>query len=711
LEVPKELGNQELAKLGYVDVTASPFFADSSGKKDSTEALQLAINFSRDHQMVCYFPSGTYLISGTLSCIQNLYLRSSGRSSSGRNFPCLVVGSRRGVRPKILLRPNSPGFGNPNKPKYVIHFWARSKKNAEKPQPNISMNQMLVNVDIVIGEGNAGAVGIRHRGAQGSGIQDCTVDATYGLTGIEGGIGSGGSLAGVTIIGGVIGLDLRETQPVPTITGVTLIRQEETAIVYEGRQSLCAVGIKIVSNSKGPLIKTLPAGYGPARGQSCFVDSEIVFEKPGGTAISAAKSLYLKNVYVKGAANVASQSERREISGNVNGWIRIVEYAHGVRPRKWRGYQYESPVYIDGKRSSEDVIESVFNVAPPKNLQSRHLWRNDFPTWESGGVVNVKAPPYNAKGDGRTDDTSALQRAVNENDIVFLPKGYYYITKSIKLKPNTKLIGVARHLSIIMAWTPGMDFRDPEAPKPLVETNHTKNAETVVAFCALYVPKIVPGAYALKWQCGSLSILRAVNFITQPLKGYRSPGKPKPTNTPLVIVAGNGGGKWYNFFLGGYRAQGPEYRHVLVHDSTGPLGIYQCTVEYAQGNANMEIRNSKHVSIYGLKGEGNHCILKIEDSDHIKVFGYGGNAAPFQGNALFIIQNTPNFLIANAVDAPRLPHKKSSHPGVGRGIDPKFWHMISDRPKNGKALKTMPFERPVLYRRGNPFSPIEPAAN
>jgi hypothetical protein len=61
----------------------------------------------------------------------------------------------------------------------------------EVEQPNISMNQMLVNLDIVVGEGNPGAIALRHLGAEGSAIEDCTIDATGGLAGILGGIGSG----------------------------------------------------------------------------------------------------------------------------------------------------------------------------------------------------------------------------------------------------------------------------------------------------------------------------------------------------------------------------------------------------------------------------------------------------------------------------------------------------------------------------------------
>ena len=116
------------------------------------------------------------------------------------------------------------------------------------------MNQRLVNLDVMIGEGNPGAVAVRHRAAQGSGVQDCLIDARHGHTGLEGGCGSGGSHAGVTVLGGRIGLDLRETQPASTIVGFILIGQTEAAILYAGRQSLSAVGLRIESDVQGPVI-------------------------------------------------------------------------------------------------------------------------------------------------------------------------------------------------------------------------------------------------------------------------------------------------------------------------------------------------------------------------------------------------------------------------------------------------------------------------
>ena len=706
LKVPPELGNKRLAATGLVDVTAEPFFADPTGKKESTAALQRAIDFARNAQMVCFFPPGTYLVSDTLSCIQDLYHRSNGMVSVGRMFPCLLVGSRRARRPRIVLAPNSPGFGDPEKPKYVVHFWARSTKSPAKPQPNISMNQMFAGIDITVGPGNPGAVAIRHRAAQGSGVQDCTIDATHGLTGLEGGAGSGGSHAGITIIGGKVGLDLRETQPAPTICGVTLVDQEEAAILYGGRQALSAVGLKIVSRAGGPIIHASAPAWAPHNGQICLVDSEIVFKEEAPAdrvVISSERSVYLNDVYVKGAASIVASPDGAELSGNPNGWVRVREYAHAVPPKAWKGLRYQAPAYLDGVRQVGDAVSVAADEAPPEDLQSRHLWPEPFPNWESEGAANVKAAPYNARGDGEADDTSAIQRAIEENDAVFLPKGYYRVSRTIKLRPGTKLVGVGQHLSVLLVRAPEGDFADASTPKPVLQTADDRDAETVLAFCGVFVPYHVSGAYAVEWRAGRRSICRSVTFTRRHLYGFRRPpdhARPREARTAFVAVRGHGGGRWYNFYGESYLYQTADYRHLLVEGTTEPLRIYQCNVEHARSDANMEIRGARHVSLFGVKGEGNRPVLWVRDADHIRVFGYGGNAAAYEGTALFRVERTPNFLIANAVDSPRLAGQGSDRHFAGRGVDPALWHMISDAPTRGERVLVAPMDRPVLYRRG-----------
>lgn len=698
LKIPQQVACQKQAQMGILDITQPPFNADSSGKSDSTRQIQKAINFSRDHQMVCFFPAGTYLISDTLECVQIPYRRGNGKIAGGRNYPCVLMGSRQGCRPKILLSPNSPGFGDPLNKKYVIHFRAQRKgkfKRQWESQPSISMNQMFVNIDVVIGLGNSGAVAIRNRAAQGSGIQDCTIDATHGYSGVEGGAGSGGSHSGITVIGGMIGLDLTESQPAPTLTGIRLKGQKEAAIIYQGRQCLSAVGLSISSDIQGPVIKGPQERLKPHHGQISLVDSSIVFNKPGGIAVSSSSSLYLNNVYIKGGGNLLDSNGKLPFVENGEGWTRIIEYVRGVRPRKGKGFQFEAPIIVDGKTVSSPHVKVEVVSSPPTDLVSRHLWpQNDFPSRESAGAANVKLPPYKAAGDGIHDDTQAIQRAIDENEIVFIPKGYYRITQTLELRPKTKLVGVAKHLSILIVAEPTGDFGNPELPMPLVRAADNRYAETIMAFMGIYVPRSRNGAYALLWRCGGKSIVRDVNFYYMPLhKSVKKINSHFKKNIPLVRISGYGGGRWYNFFQDTRSSeQGPGYRHLLVDSTSSPLAFYQCNPEHANSLANMEIRNAAYVSIYGLKGEEEVPILWINHSDHIYVFGYGGMAAAYEDKSLFLITNTPNFAIVNAVDTIAIREGRA---------DPDKWHMIIEE-MAGHTYKTPPLDRPVLYQRGFP---------
>ena len=65
------------------------------------------------------------------------------------------------------------------------------------------------------------------------------------------------------------------------------------------------------------------------------------------------------------------------------------------------------------------------------------------------GYVNAQNPPYSAKGNGVTDDTAAIQSALNDagtkgGGIVFLPLGNYYIATHLSVPAHTTLAGVWR---------------------------------------------------------------------------------------------------------------------------------------------------------------------------------------------------------------------------------------------------------------------------
>jgi len=357
----------------------------------------------------------------------------------------------------------------------------------------------------------------------------------------------------------------------------------------------------------GPAIAVpnMTGSWSAVNGQLSLHDSVIEFPvaRSGNRAVAASRSVYMQDVYVRNAGIISSSPDGAELSGNANGWRHVREYAHGVRPPVYTDFgievQYEAPVYRDGSRSTNDLIDVVNNQSPPPDLQSRHMWSGNFPSWQSAGAVNVRSAPYNARGDGISDDTAALQRAIDENEVVFIPKGYFRITRPLNLRADTKLVGTARHLSNIVGMGGG-DFDDANSPQPLVRTVNSSASDTALAFIGLHAPIDQRGVYALQWRSGRDSVARNVNFLNRSAFGYGGvPGKPNPpdTNLPLVRIEGNGGGKWYNFYQESHWKQGPGYRHLLVAGTREPLNFYQLNPEHAQSDANIEFRDATDINV------------------------------------------------------------------------------------------------------------------
>jgi hypothetical protein len=110
----------------------------------------------------------------------------------------------------------------------------------------------------------------------------------------------------------------------------------------------------------------------------------------------------------------------------------------------------------------QDVYTSPWR-ALPEPAKSDVLDLPPIDTW-----VNIHT--LGAVGDGITDDTEALKKAIAQHRAIYLPSGQYRVTDTITLKPNTVLIGLHPSVTRILLAGGAPAFRGVGSPKPLLET-------------------------------------------------------------------------------------------------------------------------------------------------------------------------------------------------------------------------------------------------
>jgi len=54
--------------------------------------------------------------------------------------------------------------------------------------------------------------------------------------------------------------------------------------------------------------------------------------------------------------------------------------------------------------------------------------------------VNVRT--LGVAGDGKSEDTRVIQKAIEEHHVLYFPSGHYIVRDTLALKPDTVLIGL-----------------------------------------------------------------------------------------------------------------------------------------------------------------------------------------------------------------------------------------------------------------------------
>jgi hypothetical protein len=683
-EVVAAYADGRLAELGILDVTQAPYGADPSGARDSTDAIQQAVRDARDARMVAYFPVGAYLVSRTIEAAQRQVVPDWSRLSFVRDdFPCILWGGTRGGRARIVLADKASGFGDAANPRPVIFVASCTPETPAKLQPNISFNNMVISLDVDLGAGNPGAIGIDHQGAQGSVTEDCHVDAEGAFAGFRGVSGSGGGASHISVTGGRYGLylaglgEMRQfggSQPSPVISYLTLKGQSERAIYSAVRGPLTIVGGLI----EGATIEIIGPPWAPFDGPLNLVDS-VVRVQGEGPAIHANRPVCLSNVCVENAREIVRLTNETTLEGAAQGWTRVAEYAAGPSPTY--------PVWVDGARQEEPLAVVEPGTPPAEGFRSAHEWTDPLPSWDDPRVVNVREAPYNAVGDGQTDDAAAIQRAIDEAQYVFVPKGIYRISQPLRLRADSRLFGLGVY-SIIEPLPEAPAFADAGRPSPMLVSPNDPDASCTIAFLQLWCR--YPGAYAIHWQAGGASMVR--NVRTKP---WPRPRDATPTDHPLILIDGNGGGRWYNALMHYKFAQGLNHRHVLVRGTRQPLAFYMLNPEHSAADYMVEFDDVRNVRVYAIKSEtlganGPRALtpVVIRNSSDFAIFGHGGNACPPEGQPLYRIENCSDFLLANF-----------TYQLYSDGPDPSTWSMVEESAPDGTLTRTPGTECLALYRR------------
>jgi sugar lactone lactonase YvrE len=251
--------------------------------------------------------------------------------------------------------------------------------------------------------------------------------------------------------------------------------------------------------------------------------------------------------------------------------------------------------------------------------------------------INLKS--LGAKGDGKTDDTVAIQRAINGYQVIYVPSGYYIISNTLTLRPDTVLIGL--HPSTtqfdILDSTPA--FQGPGAPKPLLEAPH--GGGNIVTGIGLYTGGINSRAVGAMWMAGKNSLMDDVRFLGghgtyfpdhKLLEPYNNTHTADPdirrrwdAQYPSLWITKGGGGTFADIWTPDTFAQAGLY----ISDTSTPGHVYQLSSEHHVRNE-IKLERVANWDLVALqteeeRGEGPFALpLSISRSRNIIVANYFG---------------------------------------------------------------------------------------
>ncbi len=495
------------------------------GRSDDSAALQQAIDAAAagGHGGVVFLPSGRYRISRTI------FVRSAVR--------IFGIGP---TRPEIVLGDNSAGYASGVAA--MVSFTGEDQYRVGKapvpPRTSVPFDpaifdatsstfySALSNVDFRIGEGNAGAVAVRFRVAQHGYLRHVDFHIGSGLAGVY---QAGNEFENLRFFGGRYGIMSEKTSPAWQFTLIdSEFQGQRDAAIREHEVDLTLVNVAI---------RDTPVGIEIDRGYSDSLwGKDVRFENvsQAGVIVSAENSVFTQIGFDNAVASNTPTFVRFRDSGKT---------LAGAGPR-YRVSDFSYGLKLAGLGAIGEYATDI-QMAPLARLPARRApaIRAMPPVREWANVHDL-----GVKGDDTTDDTAALQRAIDTHRVLYLPVGRYRVTDTIKLRPDSVLISL--HPSLTHLYLPDETpvYMGVGGPKALLQS--AKGGNAIVSGLGLWTGGVNPRATALLWKAGEASMVNDVKIqggggtvLTKgsPI-GFGDPRARFDGQYPSIWVTDGGGG-------------------------------------------------------------------------------------------------------------------------------------------------------------------------
>ncbi len=553
-----------------VYLTAQEFGTHGDGIGDDTAAIQAAIDKAGGsvREGIVFVPSGRYRLTHTL------YL-----------WPGVRLIGYGATRPVFVLADNTPGFQT-GVGVMVMFTGAnpvailRSGKRVPFPPPgsvppndNVAdadedtFYSAMSNIDFEIGNGNPAAIAIRFHVAQHAYLSHMDFHIGSGLAALT---EVGNEAEDLHFYGGRYGILTDKTSPAWQFTLIdSVFDGQRDAAVREHE-----VGLTLIRNT----FRNVPVAIDidPSYSDELWV-KDCRFEQisKAGVIISNENSPLTEIGFENAVLN------------NVPTFAIFRESGKSV-PAKGAIYQVSNFNYglIVPGEGTTGTIGMIYDAAAlsalPAPLPPAIPALPPTSDW-----VNVHT--LGVVGDETTDDTVAIQRAIDGHRVLYFPSGHYRITDTLNLKPDTVLIGLHPTLTQfdLEDSTPG--FQGVGAPRPVISappSNSNVAGANIISGFGVYTGGINQRAVGVLWQAGEGSLIDDVRFLGGHGTGFNPynidhtadsvPAKRWDGQYPSLWVTHGGGGTFADIWTPDTYAQAGFY----VSDTKTPGHVYELSNEH-----------------------------------------------------------------------------------------------------------------------------------